>query len=100
MILGGFGLHASERFLISCSVNSIFSMRLGMSIVMMSPFLTIAIGPEFAASGATCPMQGPLVAPENLPSVINATLSLKPMPAIVAVGISISGIPGPPSGPS
>ena len=45
------------------------------SISIMSPFLSKAIGPPNAASGPTCPTQKPLVAPENLPSVISATLS-------------------------
>ena len=86
--------------MISCSVSSTFSVRLGMSMVIVSPFLSMAIGPASAASGVTCPMQGPLVAPENLPSVMRATDSVKPIPAIVAVGMSISGMPGPPLGPS
>ena len=100
MILGGFGFHAAKRFLISSSVSSVFRVRLGMSMVIVSPFSSMAIGPASAASGATCPIQGPLVAPENLPSVMRATDSLKPIPAIVAVGMSISGMPGPPKGPS
>ena len=41
---------------------------------IMSPFFN-AIGPPNAASGPTCPTQNPLVAPENLPSVISATFS-------------------------
>jgi len=67
---------------------------------ILSPFLTAAMGPLSKASGHTCPIHGPLVAPENLPSVINATLSASPIPAIRLVGDSISGIPGPPFGPS
>jgi len=42
---------------------------------MMSPFLSKAIGPPTDASGPTWPIQNPLVAPENLPSVISATFS-------------------------
>ncbi len=59
-----------------------------------------AIGPPTAASGDTWPMDAPRLAPENLPSVIRATLSPRPIPAIADVGLSISLIPGPPLGPS
>ena len=45
-------------------------------------------------------MQNPLVAPENLPSVIKATLSPVPCPYIADVVANISLIPGPPFGPS
>lgn len=38
--------------------------------------------------------------PENLPSVSSATQSPKPAPMIAEVGVSISGKPGPPFGPS
>ena len=58
------------------------------------------IVPPEAASGETCPIEAPLVAPENLPSVISATSLSSPIPAIIAVGASISLIPGPPLGPS
>ena len=44
--------------------------------------ITVAIGPPTAASGETCPMDAPLEAPENLPSVISATLEPSPMPAM------------------
>jgi hypothetical protein len=37
--------------------------------------------------------------PENLPSVIKATLFPNPAPIMAEVGLSISGIPGPPLGP-
>jgi hypothetical protein len=40
------------------------------------------------------------VPPENLPSVINATLPPNPAPIKAEVGFNISGIPGPPFGPS
>jgi len=40
------------------------------------------------------------VAPENLPSVISATESIRPIPDIMLVGPNISGMPGPPFGPS
>ena len=38
--------------------------------------------------------------PENLPSVMSATSLPSPAPMIAEVGVSISGIPGPPFGPS
>ena len=59
-----------------------------------------AIGPPKAASGATCPIEAPRVAPEKRPSVIKATSLSKPIPAISEVGDNISRIPGPPLGPS
>ena len=58
------------------------------------------MGPPAAASGVTWPMEAPRLAPENLPSVMSATSLSSPMPAMVAVGESISRIPGPPRGPS
>ena len=67
---------------------------------MISPSCTRAIGPPTAASGDTCPIEAPLLAPENLPSVIRATVDPSPIPAIADVGLSISLIPGPPLGPS
>ena len=45
------------------------------------------------ASGETCPIEAPLDAPENLPSVISATSLSRPMPAMDEVGESISRIP-------
>ena len=54
-----------------------------------------AIGPPKAASGATCPIEAPRVAPEKRPSVIKATSLSKPIPAISEVGDNISRIPGP-----
>ena len=44
-------------------------------VTKMFPEAKLAIGPPTAASGPTWPTQKPLVAPENLPSVINATFS-------------------------
>ena len=41
----------------------------------MSPSRTMAMGPPFDASGATCPAVKPYVAPEKRPSVIRATLA-------------------------
>ena len=69
-------------------------------MLTISPFSTKAIGPPTAASGATCPILGPLVAPENLPSVINIVESPNPAPIIAPVTANISCIPGPPFGPS
>ena len=45
-------------------------------------------------------MQAPRVPPEKRPSVIRATLEPSPMPMMLLVGANISGIPGPPLGPS
>ena len=67
---------------------------------MISPSSIKAIGPPTAASGDTCPIEAPLEAPEKRPSVINATESPSPIPAIAEVGFNISRIPGPPFGPS
>jgi len=71
-----------------------------MSSSILSPSFTRAMGPPSAASGDMCPTHGPRVPPENLPSVIRATESPSPMPISVAVGASISLMPGPPLGPS
>ena len=64
LIFGGLGFQAARRVLSSLSVNSTLSVRLGMSIVMMSPFLRTEIGPPSKASGATCPMLPPVWHPE------------------------------------
>ena len=56
--------------------------------------------PPLAASGVMWPTTNPCDPPENLPSVINATLSPISFPMIAEVGLSISLIPGPPTGPS
>ena len=45
-------------------------------------------------------MDPPFVAPLNRPSVISATDSPKPCPAMAEVGANISCMPGPPRGPS
>mmetsp|Transcript_16173 Transcript_16173/g.21412 ORF Transcript_16173/g.21412 Transcript_16173/m.21412 type:complete len:205 (-) Transcript_16173:1068-1682(-) len=45
-------------------------------------------------------MMNPWLPPENRPSVISATSLPRPAPMITLVGVSISGIPGPPFGPS
>lgn len=98
--LGFFGFQLVRRVFSSSGVMFMFRVLFGMSIVMVSPFCRIAMGPPSKASGVMCPMLPPRVAPLNRPSVIRATLSLRPMPAMVAVGMSISGMPGPPFGPS
>ena len=71
-----------------------------MSIVIVSPSSTRAIGPPTAASGDTCPIEAPRLAPEKRPSVMSATDEPSPIPTIADVGLSISLIPGPPLGPS
>lgn len=86
-------------------------------MIIRSPSLTKAIGPPTRASGTTCPMMNPRLAPENRPSVIKAVDPASPAPAIAPVGPeaetsvtiyvdiqrctvpSISGMPGAPLGP-
>mmetsp|Transcript_58075 Transcript_58075/g.131592 ORF Transcript_58075/g.131592 Transcript_58075/m.131592 type:complete len:319 (-) Transcript_58075:690-1646(-) len=46
------------------------------------------------------PMQNPWLPPEKRPSVRSATQSPRPAPMMALVGVSISGRPGPPLGPS
>ena len=55
-------------------------------MMMRSPSLTRAIGPPTRASGTTCPMMNPRLAPENRPSVIKAVLVESPAPAMAPVG--------------
>ena len=71
-----------------------------MSMTIVSPSRTAAIGPPTHASGATWPIISPLVAPLKRPSVIRATVSPSPWPTMPAVIASISCMPGPPLGPS
>ncbi len=73
---------------------------LEISILIISPSSIIPIGPFSAASGETCPIAAPLVAPEKRPSVRRATSLSNPIPQRAEVGASISRIPGPPFGPS
>ena len=73
---------------------------LGISIAMVSPSSTRAMGPPTAASGDTWPMDAPRLAPEKRPSVMSATVEPSPIPAMADVGLSISLMPGPPLGPS
>ena len=70
------------------------------STVMLSPSSIRPMVPPTAASGATWPTTNPKEPPEKRPSVIKATESSRPCPTIAAVGLSISRIPGPPTGPS
>jgi hypothetical protein len=69
-------------------------------MTMRSPSRTKAIGPPSCASGVMCPMMKPCEPPEKRPSVSSATSLPSPAPMIADVGVSISGIPGPPFGPS
>ena len=55
-------------------------------MMMRSPSLTKAIGPPTRASGTTCPMMNPRLAPENRPSVIKAVDPASPAPAMAPVG--------------
>ena len=71
-----------------------------MSMSMMSPSRMMPMAPPAAASGQTCPIAAPRVAPENLPSVMSATSAPSPAPTMAEVGESISRMPGPPFGPS
>src|SRR3990172_2339904 len=100
VIFGRGGFHWESLFPISSSETRRSILLLGMSIRIRSPFRIAPIGPPSIASGEMCPIQGPLVPPENLPSVIRATASERPIPAMAAVGESISLMPGPPFGPS
>lgn len=58
-----------------------------LSVSIISPSLTRPIFPPSAASGDTWPIAAPLVAPENLPSVISATLSPRPLPIMADGGL-------------
>ena len=58
------------------------------------------MGPPTCASGVMWPMQKPCEAPEKRPSVIRAHSEPRPAPMMAEVGFSISGMPGPPCGPS
>ena len=69
-------------------------------ILILSPVSRIPIAPPDCASGVIWPTTKPWVPPEKRPSVINATDFPKPAPIINEVGFNISGIPGPPFGPT
>mmetsp|Transcript_24264 Transcript_24264/g.53092 ORF Transcript_24264/g.53092 Transcript_24264/m.53092 type:complete len:201 (+) Transcript_24264:157-759(+) len=98
----GGGVHSCRRFSHSSSGIKTSMVRLSFcaSIRIGSPFLTKAIGPPTWASGVMCPMQNPCVPPLNRPSVNKATSFPRPAPMMALVGVSISGRPGPPVGPS
>ncbi len=65
-----------------------------------SPSRTAAIGPPRAASGEMWPIRMPCDTPEKRPSVISATSAPSPRPCNWIVSITISGMPGPPTGPT
>ena len=79
---GCIGCHFARRSARIASISSgvfgspftptIASTRSGTSMRIRSPSSTSAIGPPSAASGDTCPIDGPVDAPENHPSVISA----------------------------
>ena len=71
-----------------------------MSMEIISPSSTRAIFPPTAASGDTCPMEAPLDAPEKRPSVIKATESPSPIPAIAEVDLTSLSFQDRPFGPS
>mmetsp|Transcript_20682 Transcript_20682/g.48643 ORF Transcript_20682/g.48643 Transcript_20682/m.48643 type:complete len:315 (-) Transcript_20682:1451-2395(-) len=98
----GGGVHSCRRFSHSSSGINTSMVRLSFwaSMRMGSPFLTRAMGPPTWASGVMCPMQNPCVPPLNRPSVNSATSFPRPAPMMALVGVSISGRPGPPVGPS
>mmetsp|Transcript_3241 Transcript_3241/g.7979 ORF Transcript_3241/g.7979 Transcript_3241/m.7979 type:complete len:298 (+) Transcript_3241:342-1235(+) len=73
---------------------------LSASMRMTSPSSMRAMGPPVWASGATWPITKPCDPPEKRPSVMSATQSPRPAPMMALVGVSISGMPGPPFGPS
>ncbi len=86
-LLSGFVRGFHPDFLLSISsipISRLIVLEMR-SIDMVSPSFTNAIGPPAAASGATCPIHGPLVPPENRPSVIRAT-RLYPRPTSADVG--------------
>ncbi len=53
-----------------------FRVLFEMFMLIISPSSMTAMGPPAMASGEACPMHGPLLAPENLPSVIRAVVLL------------------------
>ena len=70
--------------------------------MISSSFSNKPIGPPIAASGPTCPMTKPTEPPEKRPSVIKPTIIFFSLhrAVILEVESNISGIPGPPTGPS
>ena len=91
---------SAMRRAISSAGTSRFTVRAPGSITMVSPSRTAAIGPPRAASGETWPIRMPCETPEKRPSVISATSSPRPRPCNWIVSITISGMPGPPTGPT
>src|SRR5699024_4833433 len=90
----------SNRFAISSSETAIDISCLSESIVTISPSSNTSIEPLSCASGAICPTARPCVPPEKRPSVNNATFSPNPLPTRIEEIDNISGIPGPPFGPT
>src|SRR5919112_2113009 len=97
---GGGACHDARRSASTHSGTSRSRRRAVTSIEISSPSSTRPIGPPSAASGATCPIISPWVPPEKRPSVSSATDSPRPSPTSAAVTLSISCMPGPPTGPS
>ena len=62
-----------NKFRSDVYITLLFNNAFFASISIISPLRKSPIGPPTEASGPTCPMQKPLVAPENLPSVMRAT---------------------------
>jgi len=83
---GSGAFQAARRTFNSASERSTSSSRFSMSMRIRSPGRSKAIGPPTAASGETCPMQAPWVAPEKRPSVMRETLSFRPRPMMAEVG--------------
>ena len=94
------GFKTDFLFSISSSLTSRDIFLFGISIKISSSFCTVAMLPNSLASGEIWPTKQPLFEPEKRPSVIRAQLSLSPIPSKDFIGRYISGIPGPPLGPS
>ena len=97
---GSGSCHPVSRACSSSEGRSTLKVLFSMSKVTVSPSFRAAMGPRWAASGATWPAIRPRVAPEKRPSVRRATVSPRPWPTRAAVTPSISRMPGPPFGPS
>ncbi len=96
----GEGLHSARRRAISSSSTRRTSDPVVTSIVIASPSRTSAMGPPRAASGHTWPTKQPLLVPEKRPSVTIAADAASPRPTRYFMGAYISGMPGPPRGPT
>jgi hypothetical protein len=87
---------ALRRVEISFAVMSRLISRFSASMVMGSPFFTMARGRPSWASGVMWPTTKPWLPPEKRPSVMSATSLPRPLPITAEVGLSISRMPGPP----